>query len=300
MENGNPEIKNGNPVYLGVPLWFRRFLKKGGVYYYQVNIIFSDLLGMFHGGIPDLPRVICHLWPAFQEWEDRARLESSPSKPISMIYLFAPPKESHRASLQPRNDQWPRLCASCVATERCEWLSPAGRVDHWECAATLVGAEHPGWLNSSSDSESNRLAPVSRTARAAWRWAITCWGVEWESFLEIWFWSWRRWKGARATFRATSTAAPGSISTARIGGKAVRLSWYPADAAFSAVSRWRCPDQGPPLNGLSQRINWVPRESCRPRLRIDLRQLGSEDPFLSNFDLARQWCMIMRSNIFVA
>ena len=30
MENGNPEIKNGNPVYLGVPLLFRRLLKKGG------------------------------------------------------------------------------------------------------------------------------------------------------------------------------------------------------------------------------------------------------------------------------
>ena len=35
MENGNPEIKNGNPVYLGVPLLFRRLLKK----YYQVNIM---------------------------------------------------------------------------------------------------------------------------------------------------------------------------------------------------------------------------------------------------------------------
>ena len=30
MENGHPEIKNGNPVYLGVPLLFRRLLKKGG------------------------------------------------------------------------------------------------------------------------------------------------------------------------------------------------------------------------------------------------------------------------------
>ena len=30
MENGNPEIKIGNPVYLGVPLLFRRLLKKGG------------------------------------------------------------------------------------------------------------------------------------------------------------------------------------------------------------------------------------------------------------------------------
>ena len=41
MENGNPEIKNGNPVYLGVPLLLRRLLKKGGRggYYYQVNII---------------------------------------------------------------------------------------------------------------------------------------------------------------------------------------------------------------------------------------------------------------------
>ena len=43
MENGNPEIKNGNPVYLGVPLLFRRLLKNGGgVYYYQVNIILID------------------------------------------------------------------------------------------------------------------------------------------------------------------------------------------------------------------------------------------------------------------
>ena len=39
MENGHPEIKNGNPVYLGVPLLLRRLLKKGGGdYYYQVNI----------------------------------------------------------------------------------------------------------------------------------------------------------------------------------------------------------------------------------------------------------------------
>ena len=30
MENGHPEIKNGNPVYLGVPLLLRRLLKKGG------------------------------------------------------------------------------------------------------------------------------------------------------------------------------------------------------------------------------------------------------------------------------
>ena len=46
MENGHPEIKNGNPVYLGVPLLLRRLLKKGGGdYYYQVNITVS--LAMF-------------------------------------------------------------------------------------------------------------------------------------------------------------------------------------------------------------------------------------------------------------
>ena len=31
MENGNPRNKSGNPVYLGVPLLFRRLLKKGGL-----------------------------------------------------------------------------------------------------------------------------------------------------------------------------------------------------------------------------------------------------------------------------
>ena len=50
MENGYPEIKNGNPVYLGVPLLLRRLLKKGGVIITRSTLIvflFHKMLSKF-------------------------------------------------------------------------------------------------------------------------------------------------------------------------------------------------------------------------------------------------------------
>ena len=78
MENGYPEIKNGNPVYLGVPLLFRRLLKKGGGdYYYQVNIRWSlDRIFLVAENLADFVRFVSH-FPQFNWHKADRQVKSS-------------------------------------------------------------------------------------------------------------------------------------------------------------------------------------------------------------------------------